>query len=32
MPADDPMQDIKEAVEDEFMKKELLKFAADLEN
>ena len=32
MPADDPMQGIKQAVEDEYMKKELLKFAADLEN
>jgi len=26
------MQDIKQAVEDEFLKKELLKFAADLED
>jgi len=31
-PADVPMQDIKQAVEDEFLKKELLKFAADLED
>jgi len=30
--ADNPMQDIKQAVEDEFLKKELLKFAADLED
>jgi spore germination protein YaaH len=31
-PADNPMQDIQQAVEDEFLKKELLKFAADLED
>jgi hypothetical protein len=31
-PADDPLKDVKQAVEDEFLKKELMKFAEDLEN
>lgn len=31
-PADDPLSDIKQAVEDEFLKNELKKFAEDLEN
>ncbi len=32
MPADDPLSEVKKAVEDEFLKNELMKFAEDLEN